>query len=229
MTTRRPPWLLVPFLLASLCAPVAGADRPTVIELFTSQGCSSCPPAERVLLRLADTRPDVFALAFHVDYWDRLGWKDPYSSRAATDRQRAYQTLVGSDHVYTPQAVVDGKADVLGSDPDAVDGAVRRAGKAAAPVPIELSESEGQARVRVGSGRGQGTALIVGYDARVETAVRRGENAGRLIAQANVVRFLAVLGTWSGREVRFDVARPPGERLAVLLQAPDGTFLGLAR
>lgn len=194
------------------------------------RGGGACPPAERLLLRLAEARPDVLALAFHVDYWDRLGWKDPYSSRAATDRQRAYQAQVGSDQVYGPQAVVDGRADVLGSDAEAVDAALSEAGRtAAAPVPVSLEISERRVRVRIGAGTGQGTALVVGYDPRLETAVRRGENAGRTIAQANVVRSLATLGSWSGRAVEFDIPRPPGERVAVLVQAPSGSFLGVAR
>lgn len=223
-------WAAGAILAGCLSGTACAAERPVVVELFTSQGCSSCPPAEQVLLELADRRTDVLALGFHVDYWDRLGWKDPYSSRMATERQQGYQRLIGSDQIYTPQMVVDGRADALGSDRDAVTSALNRARAAArAPVPISVTRSGDAVEVTVGAGNGRGRALLVGYDPRRETPVRRGENAGRTILQANIVRSLSVLGDWSGREVALRAAAPAGERLAVLLQAPSGEILGVAR
>ena len=103
------------FAFAPQSASAADAAHPTVVELFQSQGCSSCPPAEANVGAISD-RPDVLALAFEVDYWDRLGWKDPYSSTQATRRQRLYAGLLHSASVYTPQMVVDGRTDVVGSD-----------------------------------------------------------------------------------------------------------------
>src|SRR5690349_22252182 len=106
------PFLAGLLALAASSAPSVAAERPVVVELFTSQGCSSCPPADALLSTLAD-RPDVLALAFHVDYWNRLGWVDPFSGAWATARQSAYAAQMGSDQIYTPQAVVDGGRDVV--------------------------------------------------------------------------------------------------------------------
>src|SRR6516165_3499017 len=123
-------------LLASIClafeiAPAEAVERPVVVELFTSEGCSSCPPADALLAELA-TRSDLLALSFHVDYWDRLGWKDPFSSAMATRRQDRYARLLGLDAVYTPQVVVDGHWQTVGSDREAVAQAVAQARRASA-------------------------------------------------------------------------------------------------
>src|SRR5438105_11263765 len=109
-------WALAPILAAlGSTAATAGAQAPVVIELFTSQGCESCPPADAYLGELA-RRADVVALAFHVDYWDYIGWKDPYASSAATARQRGYAAALGARVVYTPQMVIQGAAHEVGSD-----------------------------------------------------------------------------------------------------------------
>ena len=107
--------LLLSLGLIIAVLPAQAGERPIVVELFTSEGCSSCPPADKLLAELAN-RPDILALSFHVDYWDRLGWKDPYSSHQATERQNRYATLLDLASVYTPQIVVDGKWQAVGSD-----------------------------------------------------------------------------------------------------------------
>src|SRR5215469_17962272 len=132
--------LIAPLALAAALAPAAAsaAERPVVVELFTSQGCSSCPPANAFLNELARDRRDVLPLAFHVTYWDRLGWKDPFSLQAATDRQDRYGHRFG-DGSYTPEIVVDGASSHVGSDRGAVGGAIeaaRRGGKTAASVSL---------------------------------------------------------------------------------------------
>ncbi len=220
--------LLAAALTAALPPAARAADRPILVELFTSQGCSSCPPAEAVLLDIAKGRGNVLALGFHVDYWDRLGWKDPFSSPAATERQRRYASVMRLDQVYTPQMVVDGRRELIGSDGPAAAAAITAANAAApAPVPLRLTrEGEGLA-VTIGAGRGAGTAWLVGFDPQRETPIRRGENAGRTILQANVVRSFESVAEWRGQEVALRRAMPPGERAALFLQAPDGRILGV--
>src|SRR5712692_8081349 len=115
--------------LALIAIPAAAEPRPVVVELFTSQGCSSCPPADALLGELA-RRGDVLALGFHISYWDSLGWKDPLSSQNSTDRQRSYARRFTGGRVYTPQIVVDGTSEMVGSDRDAVLAALRKAGEA---------------------------------------------------------------------------------------------------
>ena len=131
--------------------------------MFTSQSCSSCPPADALLVELAQ-RPDVLALSFHVTYWDRLGWRDRFSLAAATKRQRAYAATMGRNQIYTPQAVIQGRADVVGSNRAAMDAALR----AATPgvVPLRLSATAAQMSLAVGAGLGGGALWLIGYDAR---------------------------------------------------------------
>jgi hypothetical protein len=208
-----------------LAHPVAAADRPVVVELFTSQGCSSCPPADALLGELAQ-RKDVLPLAYHVDYWDRLGWKDPYSSAAATRRQRQYGDQFRLRAIYTPQIVVDGRAEMVGSDRRAV----ARAIQAAAPAPrfdIDLVREAGDIRVHVGADAALAGARVqlVGYVRGRTTRVTAGENAGRTLAEANIVVSSEVLGEGAG-DWRVPVAAD--RAYAVLVQGTDGRMLGAA-
>lgn len=226
-------------LFGSLAMAIVGAlpvaahaqARPVVVELFTSEGCSSCPPADAVLSDLARSRPDVLPLAFHITYWDRLGWPDPFSLRAATERQRDYALTLGLDSIYTPQMVIDGKLDVVGSDREAVDAALRRAATAPAqPVPLRLARAGGEVSVEVGDGGArQGRVVLIGYDPQHRTRVAHGENAGRTLTESNIVRGIVRVGDWHGAPLTVRAAAPAGERLAAILQAPDGQVLGAAR
>jgi hypothetical protein len=207
---------------------VAGAEtprRPLVVELFTSEGCSSCPPADALLTELARTRADILPLAFHVTYWNSLGWRDPFSLDAATARQRAYGSLAG---VYTPQMVIEGRHDAIGSDRASVARALRAAAAKVEQVPLRLAQSGAEIAVDVGAASGAGRVLLVGYDAQHRTHVGRGENAGLTLLESNVVRSLTVLGDWRGEAIQLRHATPEGERMAVLLQAADGRILGAA-
>lgn len=221
--------LLTGLLAATALAvpPAIAAERPVVVELFTSQGCSSCPPADALLSTLAD-RPEVLALAFHVDYWNRLGWTDPFSGPWATARQTAYAAQMGSSQIYTPQAVIDGRSDVVGSDREAMESAIAAA-RSERAVEVLLTTSESGLQVAVDPTAPTDAVLwLVGFDDRHDTPVRRGENAGRTLVDRNVVRSLTRLDGWSpGGTVA--AARPEGDRTAVLLQAADGHILGAAR
>lgn len=203
------------------------AESPVVLELFTSQGCSSCPPADALLGRLK-TDADVLPLSLHVDYWNRIGWRDPFSSAAMTARQELYAAWLGQDGVYTPELVVDGAQGVIGSDTAAVEAAIRQARAARAllpPVSLDLSRDADGVRIAVGPGPGRGQVLLVGYDGQHVTAIASGENAGRTLTDANVVRSLAKLADWTGQALSLRAPSPAGEHAAVLLQAAGGRIL----
>ena len=214
--------ILVPALAVAQPAP-----RPVVGELFTSEGCSSCPPADAKVAELARTRPDLLLLTFHVTYWNYLGWRDPYSFEAATQRQQHYVALGVSPDVYTPALIVDGKLDAVGSDGPAVDRALRQAASSEdTAAPIEVQRTPTGLTVLVGAGAGSATLVLVGCDRQHQTAVGRGENGGRTLTEANIVRSMSVLGAWSGKAVRLQVPNPEGQEVAVLLQREDGHIVG---
>lgn len=225
--------------LTSAPQSVAAADSvasPVVVELFTSQGCSSCPPADALLGELAK-RADVIALSFHVDYWNRLGWTDPFSNPANTQRQRDYRSALGLRYVYTPQMVVGGTYDVVGSDRGGVERAIGESRAATPRVRLTLERLDGgRARLTLPETAGtRGRLVLFGYDTRHRTEVRAGENAGRELTNANVVSVTERLGGWSGEAVDrvVDLPEPrPDRGYAVLLMEPGeqpvGRVLGTA-
>jgi hypothetical protein len=214
--------ILVPTLAAA-----QPAARPVVGELFTSEGCSSCPPADAKVAELVRTRPDVLLLTLHVTYWNSLGWHDPYSSEAATRRQQRYVSLGVSPEVYTPSLVVDGKLDVVGSDGPAVDRTLRQAALSEdTAATIDVRRTPAGLTVLVSAGTGNGTLLLVGYDRLHETAVGSGENGGRTLTEANIVRSMSVVGRWSGKPARLQLPNPAGQEAAVLLQRDDARIVG---
>ncbi len=224
------------FLTLLASGPFAGpvAAQPdgmprVVVELFTSQGCYSCPPAEAILGELAD-RDDVLALEFHVDYWDYIGWKDPFASAAFTERQRAYRSALNARYVYTPQMVIDGRMDEVGSRRMAVEKKIRAAydAKHARPTPIvSLTRApDGAVTVRVaGAPDGKEYEIILAaFDNRHSTEVPRGENAGKVLISRHVVRGFRKLGDWIGGPAEQTVALDgamQADGLAVLIQEKD--------
>lgn len=214
-------------------APVSADDslqRPLLLELFTSQSCSSCPPADALLHELAG-HPDLLALEFHVDYWNELGWVDSYSSPAFTARQQQYAAVRGFQ-VYTPQLVVDGRSDVIGSnrrDVSATIDAVRRQAKA---VPASVGRSGDIVSISVGAGAGTGADVyLLSFDSRGRVNIGGGENAGRTLGYTNVVRSMRKLGQWRGQPLNLSEHLQPqerGERLALLVQDSRGTVWAVA-
>jgi hypothetical protein len=221
--------LLASSLSAGLVAVAGAATRPVVLELFTSQGCSSCPPAEVIVNELAQ-RPDVLPLSFHVDYWDDLGWRDRYSLASATQRQRAYARTLRRSSVYTPQAVIDGSHDIVASQKAAVMEAVSGPREGIA---TSVTISGGTLQIHVGAGSDAATAdvLLVGYLREATTPIGRGENSGRTLKESNIVLWLHQLGRWNGkpREFEMSVSKLPENvtDIAVLVQsAGQGAILG---
>jgi hypothetical protein len=207
----------------------AAADRPVVVELFTSQGCSSCPPANALLNELSKERPDVLALAFHVTYWDYLGWKDPFSLQTATDRQARYGQRFG-DGSYTPEIVVDGLTGVVGSYRDDVKRAIAKAHvESRTAAAIRVAAKNGKVSIDVGSGQGSAKVFLVGFDREHVTAIGRGENRGRTMAESNIVRSFRPVADWRGAPVHIDQPFPDGEEVAVVLEAPNGHIVGASR
>ena len=224
---------LAVFALAAAVLTVAGvgyAQTPklAVVELFTSQGCSSCPPADDNVAALS-TRPDVLALSFGVTYWDRLGWKDTFAQPAFTERQVAYARALHHDGPFTPQVVVDGRADVVGNVRPEIEQLIR-AGRLEGP-----SVSLNADAVEVGVGPAPSAPAdvwLVRYDPRtVQVPIRAGENTGRTLPIKNVVKSLTRLGAWHGPATRF--ALPPAEpglATVVLVQTRDlGPILAAAK
>jgi hypothetical protein len=217
------------FILAATASGLAlrsyAASPPTVLELFTSEGCSSCPPADALLGRLA-RQPGIVALAWHVDYWNGSGWHDPYSNPLATQRQRDYAERL-RDEVYTPALVVNGTRMVVGSDAGAIRAAIDAAGDAA--VPVTLRRTDGGMLAETGSAGRPVTALLATYDPDRTTRIGGGENGGRRLAEYRIVRDATSLGAWDGAPRRITLpAVTPGRGAVLLLQTDDLRVCGAA-
>jgi hypothetical protein len=215
-------------------APTGAADADgvrNVLELFTSQGCSSCPPADRILGQLAHD-PSVLALSFPIDYWDYIGWKDTLATPTYTARQKAYALASGKGQVYTPQVIVNGLVDAVGSDLDAIQQAERASAKRGGvlSVPLAVVERGDKIDVSIGaagaeSPKAAGVYLLAFASSRTVT-VQRGENAGSTLTYANVVRAMTRIGEWTGAATHLEADLSQGrlngaDSYAVIVQADE--------
>jgi hypothetical protein len=222
------------FLAAALCimsAPAAAQTTKPVVELFTSQGCNSCPPADAVIGQLAND-PNVIALTLSVDYWDYLGWKDTLAISAHTQRQKNYARVRGDMNVYTPQAVVNGVKYMIGSDRTQIQAALRQpAGDA---VPLKIRREGERIEVEIGAGKGNATIWVISVTHRVPVQITRGENRGATITYFNVVRAWHLAGEYTGVPMKVsipvsDMTKSGGDTVVVLVQSGSATKPGAIR
>lgn len=230
---------LLPLILLALLGPAAGRSaepaRPlVVVELFTSQGCSSCPPADQYLGELAQ-EPGVLALSYHIDYWNYIGWTDPFAAKFATERQRAYARSLHLRYVYTPQMVVDGVAESAGSERPAIARLIAAAQQNAPHVKVTLDRrDDGEIAIHVDAGATAepATLWLVGFDGEHTTRILRGENEGQMLRDYQVVRSFAAIGTWRGEPL--DLAVPGAAAVGnggvglLVQQGGSGRILGAA-
>lgn len=214
------------------------AAAPVVVELFTSQSCSSCPPADRLLGKLAE-RPDVIAISLPVDYWDHLQWEDTLGRSEHSKRQRIYARHLGLPNVYTPQMVVNGVKNVIGSHAEEVEEAIRTVRDSAVPVSVKLERVGDRFKLSIGPAPAGTTAkqaaiVMVPLLSAQTVHIRRGENRGKTITYHNVSRQITQVGTWNGQAKTFtlghdEVMTEDADRCAVILQdARSGAILGAA-
>jgi len=194
------------FILSATFPTLSLADPRAVVELFTSQGCSSCPPADKIMGELAEDR-SLIVMSLPIDYWDYLGWKDTLARPRHSARQRGYAAKRGDREVYTPQAVINGVAHVIGSDRKAIDGAIERTNRphAALSVPVQLTLEGDHLEISVAAGEDgpPGEIWLCAIAKSIPVAISRGENRGRIVTYHNVVRRWLRLGAWSGAAQNF--------------------------
>jgi hypothetical protein len=228
--------------VAALLQPALADPPRAVVELFTSQGCSSCPPADALMVDFAH-QPDIVALSFPVNYWDYLGWKDTLAHTAFTDRQKAYAHARSDRQVFTPQMIVNGKKSCIGSDRAGIEKAIQATskGRTALPVNVDLNERNGTVTISIEetpeTTQREAEVWILPVLRAQTVPIERGENRGKTITYANVVRAMNRLGEWRGGSARFEVpletARSGGDGYVVLLQSTEaekpGLILGAAK
>ncbi len=209
------------------------AQEAVVVELFTSQGCSSCPPADKLLGEIAN-RDDVLALALHVDYWDYIGWKDSFADPDHTTRQRAYSRAAGLRTIWTPQMVIGGEDHVIGSKPMQLADTINAHLRTAKPVELSVTRNGSQLEIVATpreTVRGDVLVQIFRYSPEETVSIRRGENAGRTLTYHNVVTGITEVGTWNGQGTYRATGTVEGnDRFAVILQRPNsGPVLAAAK
>ena len=223
-------------LLATLWLILAGIanaqGRPVVVELYTSQGCASCPPANAYFTRQLANREDVIALSLHVDYWDYIGWKDIFADPAYGARQRAFARAAGSRSVYTPQIIVDGRDHVVGTEPDKVEGLIKVHKTDKSPVDLRIERRGSKLWIAAKSSKSIAMQVhLVRYIPEQSVSIKRGENAGLDITYSNIVNDWQVLTDWNGdKPLTLETGAPGGAPVVVLVQvAGSGPILAAAR
>ncbi len=213
--------------------------RPVLLELFTSQGCSDCPPADRLVAELAN-RDDVIALSLPITYWDILGWKDTFATEANTRRQKSYAQIMNRSGVYTPQMIIDGRIDVIGNQRDRVmDAVAMRTGAASREFSVPILVRRVSSRIEIAipktahRRKDSGTLWVMRTLAKGSVSVGEGENRNRKLTYTNVVRDLERAGEWNGQAMKVDlpvnIAKLKYDSVVVILQARDyGPVLGAA-
>ena len=219
--------LILAIVSAASAADLTPTRRPVLVELFTSEGCSSCPPADALLEKLDQSQPvpqaEIIVLSEHVDYWNQLGWTDPYSSAQLTQRQQSYEQRFRTSGPYTPQMVVDGAAEFVGNDARQALAAIGAAAQAE-KLNIKLQRSGNKVHVEIDPGQRGGDVYLVLAEKSASSHVLRGENQGRSLHHVAVVRRLELIGKWNGRkafskDLSFGDA-DPSVRLVAFVQEP---------
>jgi len=218
------------------------AVQPGVVELFTSQGCSSCPPADANLAEFAQ-RDDIIALAYHVDYWDYLGWRDTLASPENTQRQHDYAAALGQRSVYTPQAVINGVTHRNGADKAAIEHMLAETTKQSMKVDVSITRGADSVVIEAtqdnpGSDGVKASLLLVFFDTKTVVKISKGENAGNHVAYWNAVTGIQTAGMWHGEDLRLEIPMSEFRRkgkggCAALLQSlgkdgAPGTIIGAA-
>lgn len=233
----------LPVLVAATAVAPSGAaqakDLSGVVELFTSQGCSSCPPADAELSELVE-QGDVLALSYHVDYWNYLGWADTLSSKANTERQYGYAKTLHRNNVYTPQAVINGQDHVNGAEGSAISATLNKLSSIGSGLTVEVSAmmNADELRISVGPGEGKADIVAIYFDEATTVNIKHGENAGQAITYRHSVRDMETVGMWNGHAVNLKlpasvISAHPGRKCAILLQVvgkdgSPGRILGAA-
>ena len=226
------------FAVAVITGAWAGqhGQRPFVVELFTSQGCSDCPAADRLVSELAK-RKDVIALSLPITYWDMLGWKDTYATDANTQRQKSYAREMNRSGIYTPQMIIDGRRDVVGNQRDRVLAAIAPRGDEEPAIPIFIGTASGRIEIAIPASKSKSKTLATIWVMRTlaqgSVNVEQGENRNHMLSYTNVVRDLKRAGEWNGEAMKIDLplnlAKTKHDGVVVILQARDyGPVLGTA-
>jgi hypothetical protein len=223
-TAPRSLGLFTAFALLAGSVPAVASDIKAVVELFTSQGCSSCPKADKILGEFADN-PQLIALSLSVDYWDYLGWRDTLALHAHSARQKGYANQRGARQVYTPQMVINGVTEAIGNDRGAIDHAILKAeNKSKIAVPVALKRNGSNIDLEVGAGAGPAASIwIVSVTRKAPVTIERGENRGKTITYHNVVRGWVRVGDWNGGTVHkslsiAELAQSGADTAAVIIQ-----------